>query len=182
MCTTTLLTISSILEDNENNPSVPYRQSRTPAIAGRGYSFLLPNISARSTARHQLLHPLIVEFPRFITTSYFDWPDTKEGREVLQTWWEKSGKNIGVKVLPSIFMRGLSYHVLLFNDKFSIGFVDGGSEINYGSYHWRRSNQYDKVLYEYMIRVCETQKKLSTEEGKRRVKEFHSHFLPESKI
>lgn len=149
------------------------------AVVTASCSRIFPQKAPQDT---KLLPPLIVEFPRFITTSYFDWPDTKEGREVLQTWWEKSGKNIGVKVLPSIFMRGLSYHVLLFNDKFSIGFVDGGSEINYGSYHWRRSNQYDKVLYEYMIRVCETQKKLSTEEGKRRVKEFHSHFPPESKI
>ena len=135
--------------------------------------WLIPKILPDNTV---IMKPLIIEYPwLYYSTEYFNWPNTNEGREVLQTWWENAGRNMGTTRYPFDMKSkpGLTLMTLKLNKGLSISFGAGGDTIiAYPERRIRKCNKYDKMLYAYMSKVCKTQKPLSEKEGRRRSLEF----------
>lgn len=112
-------------------------------------------------------------------TGIYRWPDTEEGQEIFNEWWNHAG-NMGT--MPFLLPDPAPYR-LYFSKQLWISFADdyyityhyGGKE-NIGSLFVRRKNKYDRALFQYILNQISKGNKLSQEKAEDLGKKCTSYF------
>lgn len=139
-------------------------------------------ISERLPDQTELMRPIIISRPD-IKNDCFEWPNTKEGQEVLQSWWDNGGQEMGTatclffcSAIPGCprFNVFIAKRVFI---SFSIPIGEYPEKIFYRvstkKERGRKMNAYDRRLYDYIVKVVKTQPALSDSIGSEKLHEFY---------